>query len=109
MKWVLEAAGHWWMLGRCCSWWTQSWRGPKVSGLSPASVEEAGCRQWRALDCKHSLLLLIQIRGRSEGSKVSKGGGRRGEMRAKEILNIYCIHCLDNAGQSRQDPHFTSK
>lgn len=60
MKLVLEAAGHWWMPGRCYSWWTQSWRGPKVSGLLPASGEEAGCRQWRALDCKHSLLLLIQ-------------------------------------------------
>lgn len=56
--WV--AAGHWWTLDRCCSWWTQSRRARGASRLWPASVEEAGCKRWRGLDCKRSLPLLIQ-------------------------------------------------
>lgn len=105
MKWALEAAGRWWMLGKCCSWWTQSWKGPKVSGLLPASGEEAGCRQWWALDCKHSSLLLLQrdvagVRGgwvkagRKEGRDVSKRPCGRADSILISLAN-------------RQQTHFT--
>lgn len=68
---MLVAVGHWWTLDKCCSWWTQSWRGPEASKLSLASEEgEAGCTQWRAPDCTHSSPLLIE-RQRDVGVKRS--------------------------------------
>lgn len=68
MKWVLVAAAHWWTRGRCCSWWTQT--GPEASGpLLASGEEEAGCTQWRVLDCKRSLPLLIQEGGVGRGEK----------------------------------------
>lgn len=93
-KWGWAAAGHWWTLGRCCSLWTQSRRGQEASGLLPASVEEeAGCKQWRGLDCKHSLLLLIQ---KTVGGSYGWGAKRRERKgirvrRAKEIWNVHRI------------------
>lgn len=120
MRWVWVAAGHWWTLGKCYSWWTQRWRGPEVSGpLSASGEEEAGCTQWWGLDCKHSLLLLMQkkvgrVRGeRQRGERVVEverkdiRATRGGEQKRSETS-------IDSSGTACQrlfgrDPHFTSK
>lgn len=107
MRWVWVAAGHWWTLGKCYSWWTQRWRGPEVSGpLSASGEEEAGCTQWWGLDCKHSLLLLMQkkvgrVRGeRQRGERVVEverkdiRAMRGGEQKRSETSNRFLWDCL---------------
>lgn len=75
-------------------------RGPEASGLLPASVEEAvGCTQWRELDCRHSLLLLIE-RERVSGEF---GGG---EERTASLA--FSGTACQSLWQGRKDPDFTS-